>query len=164
MNGDEKVLDLGCGHGAVLIAFAKRLTARGHADGIDLWRSRDQSNNTETNTQKNLQTNHVQDRTSLITANMVSLPFENNTYDYVVSSFAFHNIKPTSDRKIALVEACRVLKPGGTLMIVDTEHKGSQYVQLLKQQGLSNVSIKQAGFNGWWSGPWMNSYIITAKK
>ena len=36
LRGDETVLDVGCGHGLLLIAAAK-LLPRGHAVGIDLW-------------------------------------------------------------------------------------------------------------------------------
>src|SRR5262245_23170499 len=34
--GDERVLDIGCGHGLLLIAAAKKLTT-GRATGIDIW-------------------------------------------------------------------------------------------------------------------------------
>ena len=36
LSGDEAVLDVGCGHGLLLIAAAK-LVPRGRAVGIDLW-------------------------------------------------------------------------------------------------------------------------------
>jgi len=36
LGGDERVLDMGCGRGAVLIAVARRLTT-GRVTGIDLW-------------------------------------------------------------------------------------------------------------------------------
>ncbi|MGH3768868.1 MAG: SAM-dependent methyltransferase [Pseudonocardiaceae bacterium] len=38
LRGDEQLLDLGCGRGAVLIAAAQRLPA-GRAVGVDLWRT-----------------------------------------------------------------------------------------------------------------------------
>jgi len=44
LHGDERIVDLGCGRGAVLLMAAKRLTT-GRAVGIDLWRSADQSGN-----------------------------------------------------------------------------------------------------------------------
>src|SRR5262245_12979377 len=44
VRGDERVLDMGCGRGAVLIAVAKRLRS-GRVIGIDLWSTRDQSGN-----------------------------------------------------------------------------------------------------------------------
>ena len=43
LQGNEQLLDLGCGRGAVLIAAARRLPA-GRAVGADLW-TRDQSGN-----------------------------------------------------------------------------------------------------------------------
>src|SRR5215813_5420156 len=44
LRGDETVLDVGCGHGLLLIAAAK-LLPRGHAVGIDLWSPWQQSDN-----------------------------------------------------------------------------------------------------------------------
>src|SRR5436190_962392 len=38
--GDERVLDVGCGHGLMLIGAAKRLTS-GRATGIDIWQKVD---------------------------------------------------------------------------------------------------------------------------
>lgn len=43
LRGDETLVDLGCGRGAVLLAAAKRLP-RGRAIGVDLWRA-DQTGN-----------------------------------------------------------------------------------------------------------------------
>ncbi len=42
LRGDEQVLDMGCGRGAVLNAVARRLTA-GHVTGVDIWSTTDQS-------------------------------------------------------------------------------------------------------------------------
>ena len=41
LRGDEHVLDVGCGRGAVLMLAARRLPA-GRAVGADIWRRRDQ--------------------------------------------------------------------------------------------------------------------------
>src|SRR4051812_41058852 len=38
LRGDERILDMGCGRGAVLLMAAQRLTT-GRATGVDLWRS-----------------------------------------------------------------------------------------------------------------------------
>src|SRR5262245_10333751 len=42
--GDERVLDVGCGRGLMLLGAARRLTS-GSAIGIDLWQTEDQSGN-----------------------------------------------------------------------------------------------------------------------
>jgi arsenite methyltransferase len=42
--GDERVLDVGCGHGLLLIGAVKRLTT-GRAVGLDLWRKQNQAGN-----------------------------------------------------------------------------------------------------------------------
>src|SRR5690348_943341 len=42
--GDERVLDIGCGHGLLLIAAAKHLTT-GQAMGIDIWIATEQAGN-----------------------------------------------------------------------------------------------------------------------
>ncbi len=45
LEGSERILDLGCGRGAVLFLAAGRLNAGGRAVGIDLWSTTDQSGN-----------------------------------------------------------------------------------------------------------------------
>ena len=50
LRGDERILDMGCGRGAVLLMAAQHLTT-GRAVGVDLWRSVDQSGNSPEATQ-----------------------------------------------------------------------------------------------------------------
>ena len=52
LRGDERILDLGCGRGAVLLMAAQRLTT-GRAVGVDLCRSVDQSGNSAEATRRN---------------------------------------------------------------------------------------------------------------
>jgi SAM-dependent methyltransferase len=52
LKGDERLLDIGCGRGAVLLMAAQRLP-RGRAVGIDLWSAMDQSGNAEEVTRRN---------------------------------------------------------------------------------------------------------------
>jgi SAM-dependent methyltransferase len=76
LRGDERILDLGCGRGAVLVMVARRLRT-GRVVGIDLWRSVDQSGNSAAATQANVQAEGVADRVQLYTADMRALPFAN---------------------------------------------------------------------------------------
>ena len=60
LRGDEDLLDLGCGRGAVLLAAAELLPA-GRAVGIDLWRA-DQTGNSPEVTRRNAELEGVADR------------------------------------------------------------------------------------------------------
>ncbi|BBY22820.1 hypothetical protein MSTO_30250 [Mycobacterium stomatepiae] len=60
LRGDETVLDLGCGRGAVLLAAAKRVP-QGRAIGVDLWRA-DQTENSQQATLSNADLESVADR------------------------------------------------------------------------------------------------------
>jgi ubiquinone/menaquinone biosynthesis C-methylase UbiE len=53
---------------------------------------------------------------SFQTANASALPFENNSFDVVLSANAFHYF---DDPNAALVEIKRILKPDGTVIILD---------------------------------------------
>ena len=118
LRGDERILDLGCGRGAVLLMAAQHLTT-GRAVGVDLWRSVDQSGNSLEATRRNAIAEGVADRVELHTGDMTALPFEENSFDVVVSSLAVHNISGSAGREKAISEAVRVLRPGGRLMIAD---------------------------------------------
>ena len=73
LRGDERVLDLGCGRGAVLLTAAK-LVPRGSAVGVDIWRA-DQTGNSPEATLANADAEGVADRVELHTADMTDLAF-----------------------------------------------------------------------------------------
>jgi SAM-dependent methyltransferase len=61
LRGDERVLDMGCGRGAVLTAVAKRLTT-GRVTGVDIWSTHDQSGNAREIALRNASLEGVADR------------------------------------------------------------------------------------------------------
>jgi arsenite methyltransferase len=161
LRGDERVLDLGCGRGAVLIAVARRLP-RGHATGADLWRSVDQSGNSPRVTTANAVASGVAERVSLDTADMTSLPYPDDSFDLVVSSMAIHNIHPAPGRLTAVDEAVRVLRPGGRLVIADIS-AARTYAAHLDTAGITAV-LRPLGWRMWWGGPWLPTLLVTAVK
>ncbi|WP_234025090.1 MULTISPECIES: class I SAM-dependent methyltransferase [unclassified Streptomyces] len=162
LRGDEHVLDLGCGRGAVLLAAAQRLP-RGRVHGVDLWRSQDQSGNDPAVTRRNAQAEDVADRIELHTADMTQLPFEDGKFDVIVSSLAIHNIPDAAGRTSAIEEAVRVLRPGGRLVVADIRHT-REYGADLQRLGMRDITRRGAGARMWWSGPWMPTTVVSAVK
>src|SRR4051794_6853734 len=72
LRGDERILDLGCGRGAVLLLAAQHLTT-GRAVGVDLWRGGDQSGNSAAGTPRNPVAGGVAGRVGFATAGMTGL-------------------------------------------------------------------------------------------
>src|SRR5262249_45489694 len=107
LQGDERLLDVGCGRGAVLLMAAQCLP-RGRAVGVDVWSAKDQSGNAEQVTRRNADLEGVADRVELHTADMRQLPFADGSFDVVVSSLAIHNIPGAGERARAVREAARV--------------------------------------------------------
>src|SRR5436190_18800162 len=162
LRGDERILDMGCGRGAVLLMAAQRLTT-GRAVGVDLWRSFDQSGNSADATRRNAIAEGVAERIELHTGDMTALPFEDNSFDLVVSSLAIHNISGNAGREKAINEAMRVLRPGGRLMIADIRATRQHEAQLAKL-GMSEVSRRRLGWRFWWGGPWRATCLVPATK
>ncbi|HEY2091437.1 MAG TPA: class I SAM-dependent methyltransferase [Thermoanaerobaculia bacterium] len=116
--GGEQVLDAGCGHGMMLIAAAKRLTT-GRAIGVDIWSQIDQAQNSAEATRRNAETEGVSERVEIRDADIRRLPFDDGSFDVVVSSLVIHNISAAREREQALAEIGRVLKHGGYFAVID---------------------------------------------
>ncbi len=162
LRGDERVLDLGCGRGAVLTAVARRLTT-GRVTGIDLWSTHDQSGNARDVTMRNASLEGVEDRIDVETGDMRALPFPDGTFDLVLSSLAIHNIPSTAARAQAVREAWRVLKPGGRLAIADIRAT-ARYVATLNTLGATVLSRRGLGWRFWYGNPFAGTALVTASK
>ena len=136
--GAERVLDVGCGRGLMLIGAAKRLTT-GSASGIDLWQAEDLSGNRPEATMENAESEGVADRVDVQTADMRKIPFPDATFDVIVSCSAIHNIYDAPGRREAIAEIVRVLKPGGEAIIDDIRH-GREYAASFTANGCMSRS------------------------
>jgi len=157
LKGNEQLLDLGCGRGAVLVEAARRLPA-GRAVGVDLW-SKDQSGNSPEATLANAAASGVADRVEVHTADMTALPFPDGSFDVVTSALAIHNIQSPEGRYRALDEAMRVLRPGGQLLIADPWPMARKYAGHLGQG-----TLRPLGPGYWYGGPWLGITLLHAVK
>lgn len=155
--GDEQVLDLGCGRGAVLVAAARRLPA-GRVTGVDLW-TKDQSGNSPGATRANAAAVGVADRIDVGTSDMTDLPFAEESFDVVTAALAIHNIRSPEGRLMALDEAMRVLRPGGQLLVADITHVTKAYAAHLGHGALRNL-----GPGYWYGGPWFGVSLLRVVK
>jgi arsenite methyltransferase len=162
LRGEEELLDIGCGRGAVLLAAARRLPG-GRACGLDLWRRSDQSGNDESVTAANARAEGVGDHVELHTADMTALPFPDASFDVVTSSLAIHNLPTLDARCKALDEALRVLRPGGRLVVADIRST-SDYARHLRQVGAADVNLRNLGPLAWFGGPWVATSAVTAAR
>jgi arsenite methyltransferase len=141
--GDERVLDVGCGLGLFLIGAAKRLST-GRAVGIDKWQQEDLSGNNAAGTLNNAMIEGVADKVEVHTGDARKLPFDDASFNVVLSSMALHNIYNAGERQTAVREIARVLKSGGRVLILDVRHT-NQYAATLRDAGLDARCVQGIG-------------------
>ncbi len=105
-----KALDLGCGPGALSYALAETAHPDSEIIGIDI--SEDQLRYARKNS------NGYRCNLSFKKNSMDELPFEDVSFDCVMSSMAIHTT-PAAVRRAAIKETARVLKKGGVFMYID---------------------------------------------
>jgi len=136
--GDEQVLDIGCGRGLLLAGAARRIAAvggTGHATGLDVWSNVDMGGNSAAATQHNLDIEGLSSRCTLVSKPAQEMPFDDETFDVIVSNLCIHNIYDAKSRTKALDQIVRVLKPGGVALISDYKRTG-EYARRFRKSGL----------------------------
>lgn len=98
----KRVLDVACGTGALTLAALDRVGSQGQVVGLDA--------NPDMLTVARRKTDAIQWQEGLAE----KLPFESDSFDAVISQFAFMFFE---DRSKAMREMMRVLKPGGHLLV-----------------------------------------------
>ena len=137
LRGDERILDVGCGGGTLLNEAARRLTS-GKATGIDIWAPHTGGGNYAL-LMKNAQAEGVADKIEFRQADVRKLPFEDTSFDVIVSSGALHHIsRDRADHEQAINEMLRVLKPGGQIALMDISHMIEGYASNMKAKSITS--------------------------
>jgi SAM-dependent methyltransferase len=115
-NGDGKLLDIGCGNGALAVEAARRYP-HAQVTGIDCWGGKWEYSIERC--QSNALNASVAERTRFQKASAARLPFPDETFDVVVSNMVFHEVQEARDKRTVIREALRVLKKGGVFSFQD---------------------------------------------
>lgn len=118
INGNETILDAGCGRGRISNLLAKQLTS-GRVIGIDIGGKIISSNDVIERAKQNAYYEGVFDKTEFMRGNILDLPFENNTFDSIVCNSVLEYLGSENNISQALQELKRVLHPNGKLMILE---------------------------------------------
>ncbi|MBU2648063.1 class I SAM-dependent methyltransferase [bacterium] len=143
-NGEGKVLDIGCGSGALPILLAKKYQ-NAQIFGIDYWGK--QWEYSQAICEKNASLENVPNRIEFKKASAADLPFEDESFDVVVSNLVFHNIASVKDKSQLLKEALRVLKKGGKFVLQDlflwsqVYGKPEKLLETFQSWGVKNVKM-----------------------
>lgn len=161
----HKVLDVGCGPGTDTIPLAEQMRRSGQIIGVDY----DEKMIAEA--EQRAQKAGVSDCVIHKCADAIELPFESNYFDACRSERLFEHLP---DPAKALSEMVRVTKPGGWIVVLDSDwgtfsidaneieterrlvrffsehsvnngYSGRQLYRLFKQQGLADISTRICG-------------------
>ncbi|HYF04148.1 MAG TPA: class I SAM-dependent methyltransferase, partial [Patescibacteria group bacterium] len=136
--GYEQVLDVGCGQGLLTVAIAGELTD-GIITGIDV------NDKGFKILMDNARYEQAEKKIVLKTGDLYQLPFPKETFDVVVSGWALHTLNDEAGRKRAMKEMIRVLKPGGTLAILD-QRDMELYEELCHEADMAEIELTRTRF------------------
>lgn len=137
VNEGDKVLDCGAGTGTTGIMAAKRVGPSGKVTLFDL------SEDMLAVARKKVVHENLQERVAFQTGDMVHLPFDDNSFDVVLSTYS---LCPLYDPVKGASELYRVTKPGGRLGVGHSTEPHNAFVKYLADR-VEDVA---------WRFPWLS--------
>lgn len=127
----DRVLDIGCGTGALTRAVAATVAPGGGVLGIDpssrmVGYARDRARRRGENSEF-----------AVGTAQEIDVP--DGSFDAVVTSFAVHHVREDG-RERAFAEMFRVLRPGGRLMVADFRGHAERHSEMISAAGFTGLA------------------------
>ncbi|MDH5751879.1 MAG: methyltransferase domain-containing protein [Deltaproteobacteria bacterium] len=161
----DSILDLGCGPGLDTVPMAKLVGETGRVVGVDV--DEEMLESAETNARKE----SVHGWTSHRKADVRALPFDDSEFDGVRAERLFQVLDGSFAPEEIMAEALRVLRPGGRLVLADTDWAsasvdfddfelerrlmaffarhlrpnglaGRQFLRLCREQGLMDLQVQ----------------------
>jgi ubiquinone/menaquinone biosynthesis C-methylase UbiE len=137
VNKGDRILDCGAGTGTTGILAAGKTGPNGTVTLFDL------SEDMLAVARKKVAEEGLQDRVSFRTGDMVHLPFENDSFDVVLSTYS---LCPLYDPEKGALELFRVTKPGGKIGVAHSAVPGNPIVKWLADRVEDIV----------WRMPWLS--------
>lgn len=118
-SGAKTVLDVAAGTGDLTVALGRALPS-GSIVGADLSEGMIEVG------RRKIKEKGLENSVSLVVADALCLPFENDTFDALTIAFGVRNFENLS---AGYTEMARVLKPGGTLVVLELTQPSSKIVK-----------------------------------
>lgn len=139
-----KLLDIGCGSGILSVELAKKCPNL-EINAIDYWGG--MWGYAKEKCENLAKDYNVSDRICFKKGSASSLPFDDESFDMVISNMVFHEVAGVKDKREVIKEALRVLKKGGLFVFQDLLLSKKLYgnpdglVQYVKDLGVESVTL-----------------------
>lgn len=144
-NASGKLLDIGCGSGILSVELAMKCPLIS-IYGVDYWRGMWGYSKEEC--EKLARSYEVAERITFERCSAASLPFEDESFDFVISNMVFHEVADAQDKREVIKEALRVLKKNGLFVFQDLflskklYGKSEELLHYLNELGINEIQME----------------------